>query len=150
MAANVPGWQVSVVELLPTWMLSLLAAVASPAPGAAKRQVARTYPDIGHVVVDRMGKIIGGVNPFEGTDAASSPEDQQGEVDEEVGATCHKSARLQRDRGMRGSWVFGGSTAVSIRCSGVQFLPREASRSSRRVFKSECRLVSHLVRDVDA
>lgn len=31
-------------------------------------QLARKFPDIGRVKVDKFGDIIGGVNPFEGTD----------------------------------------------------------------------------------
>lgn len=31
-------------------------------------QLGRKFPDIGRVKVDKFGNIIGGVNPFEGTD----------------------------------------------------------------------------------
>lgn len=31
-------------------------------------QLARKFPDIGRVKVDKFGNIVGGVNPFEGTD----------------------------------------------------------------------------------
>lgn len=49
-------------------------------------QLARKFPDIGRVKVDKFGNIIGGVNPFEGTDVKL--EDQPRiDDDEEVGAT---------------------------------------------------------------
>lgn len=47
-------------------------------------QLARKFPDIGQVRVDRMGNIIGGVNPFEDTDVKL--EDQPHPEDQEVGA----------------------------------------------------------------
>ncbi|CAM9783625.1 unnamed protein product, partial [Laminaria digitata] len=45
------------------------------------QELARKFPDIGQVRVDRMGNIIGGVNPFEDTDVKLEdqphPEDQE-------------------------------------------------------------------------
>lgn len=47
-------------------------------------QIARKYPDIGQVEVDRLGHIVGGVNPFEGTEVKL--EDQYLSDYDEVGA----------------------------------------------------------------
>lgn len=57
-------------------------------------QLARQFPDIGQVKVDRMGNIIGGVNPFEGMDAKL--EDQPNPADQEVGAPLEQN-EMPRD-----------------------------------------------------
>ena len=51
-------------------------------PCLRRFQLARKFPDIGQVRVDRMGNIIGGVNPFEGTNVKL--EDQPDPEDQEV------------------------------------------------------------------
>ncbi|CAM9262649.1 unnamed protein product [Ectocarpus fasciculatus] len=45
------------------------------------QELARKFPDIGRVRVDKFGKIVGGVNPFEGTDVKL--EDQPNPDDDE-------------------------------------------------------------------
>ncbi len=50
-------------------------------------QLARKFPDIGRVKVDKFGNIIGGVNPFEGTDVKLEDQPKLDD-DAEVGATC--------------------------------------------------------------
>lgn len=66
-------------------------------------QLARKFPDIGQVRVDRMGNIIGGVNPFEDTNVKL--EDQPHPEDQEVGAnsanrTYYKGALRAVPRGV--------------------------------------------------
>lgn len=55
-------------------------------PDRFAHQLARKFPDIGRVRVDKFGNIVGGVNPFEGTDIKLEDQPRM-DSDEEVGAS---------------------------------------------------------------
>lgn len=50
----------------------------------SSHQLGRKFPDIGRVKVDNFGNIVGGVNPFEGTDIKLEDQPKPSD-DEEVG-----------------------------------------------------------------